>query len=152
VPDCSDSRADLRPSRLEGRARRSARFLSLAAAAACLAAAMQPAGVTWVQWAAFAAALTAFAASAWRRPPATERRLEIDAAGRIGVGSADTPSVAASLLYRDRAYICLEHDRRRFPVWRDQLPARQWRRLQVACRWPHRPAQSGTDSAVVRTK
>lgn len=139
-------RDDLLPSRRSRYMRRIALALTTAAAAACLVALLlAPSGVRL--GAAFAS-IAALGAAALRRreAPATGLAVAADGTIRIDAGGESRSVVVG---YCGEQLVCLQAAGRRITVWPDALTESNWRRLLVACRWPHAPDQDSR--ATVRT-
>jgi len=126
-----------------------AQALTAAAAVACVLSAVLAPSLARI-----AAALTssgAFALTLRReRAPRSVAQLSIGADGRIR-HCTDGADEAASVRYCDPNFVCLQTARGPLPLWRDSMVAAAWRRLAVACRWPHR-GEVVAPSAEPRTK
>jgi hypothetical protein len=136
VPEATVFRIDLPASQRARQVRLAAQVLTGLAAAACLLA-------LWLSpnAARLAASLAALAALVLvLRPvrPARGRQLAVGDDGMVQVGSAD--DVTTTVLYCSAGFISLRVAGGTLPIWSGDLPATAWRRLLVACRWPHQRA------------
>ncbi len=135
MPEAVALRVDLLASRRARRVRALAQALTAAAAAACvLAAVLAPSSLR------IAAALASSGAFVLTLRQGHGRRsavqLAIGADGTIR-DDADTVDDAATVRYCDPNFVCLQTARGPLALWRDSMAAAAWRRLAVACRWPH---------------
>jgi len=84
-----------------------------------------------------------------REPP--QPRLGVDAEGAVVAGNGESEE-AAIVQYSSPAYVCLMTRGGRLALWPDSLPATEWRRLLVACRWRRQREGGGVAAAGSRTK
>jgi hypothetical protein len=138
---------ELSPSRRARQAHRLAAVLTVATAASCIVAfVLSPSGV---RAAAILATLSATAFVATRSAASSAGSLDLAADGTVRV-DADGRNQSASVGYCGAQLICLRTSTSSVRVWPDALGATEWRRLQVACRWPR--GQGGSVDAGKRTK
>jgi hypothetical protein len=126
----------LAPSRRARRMRAIALALTGVAAAACLLAfLLAPSGA---RLAAVLASIALPGAAALRKPATPASRLAVTADGSIRI-EAGGEIQSAAVGYCGGELICLKAAGKRYAVWPDALTGSDWRRLLVACRWPHAP-------------
>jgi hypothetical protein len=148
VPEAASFRAELMPSQRARRWRALAQGLTGLAAGACLLALLQSPSPARLAAALLAAA--ALGAVLLRQRRAAGRRIAVDGDGTVRVLAADAEMTAVPL-YCSASYVCLRAGER-LPVWADALAPEAWRRLLVACRWPHGEPAPGRWPAAGRTK
>jgi len=140
-------RTGLAPSRRGRSLRRIAQCLTVAAAAACLAALLlEPSGGRLAAALASIMAL-AIASLPGRAAPATGLVVAADGTIRVEEGEESRSAIVG---YCSEQLICLLAAGRHHAVWPDGLSGAGWRRLLIACRWPRAPGQE--PHATVRTK
>jgi hypothetical protein len=134
VPEVAAFRCDLQASRRASSVAALARVLTAVAAAACvLAVALAPTALRGL------AALTSVGAFLYsfrpRRMP-TPRQLSVDNDGLVRA-RVDDADVSVTVQYCGPRFVSLGSPLGSLSVWPDSLAASHWRRLLVACRWPH---------------
>jgi hypothetical protein len=140
-------RLELSPSRSARQVVRLAAAVTAVAAAACvIALALSP---SVPRAAAALAALSAAAFAATRPAASWVGRLGIDADGTVHV-DPDPGNQSATVGYCGPRFVCLRTLTGAVDVWPDAMNASEWRRLQVACRWPRGKADLADGKA--RTK
>jgi hypothetical protein len=144
VPEAAALRIDLLASRRARRVRALARALTAVAAAGCIVAALL--APSSLRIGAALASAGAFVLRARR----SAARLAIGADGAIRDDTAAADG-AATVLYCGSSFVCLQTARGPLALWRDSMAAAAWRRLAVACRWPHR-REGAVSLADPRTK
>ena len=113
-----------------------AQGLTAVAAAACiLAAVLAP---SFLRIAAALASSGVFALTLRReRAQRSASQLAIGADGAIR-DCTDAADGSATVRYCDPNFVCLQTAKGPLALWRDSMAPVAWRRLAVACRWPHR--------------
>ena len=130
------------------RLRLSAQLLSAAAAVACLLAAAAAADIWRV---AIALGAAAAAVVVLRRAPKAAARIRVSGDGTVLVGTDEGTGGQAEVRFCSAFYVCLGAGGRTLPVWRDEMPGDDWRRLRVACLWSGRDT-AGTSPVSTRGK
>jgi len=150
VPESAALRIDLSASRRAGVAAAFAQTLSAATAAACaLAVLLAPSPLRIA--AAVASAMALLLSLRVRRRSASIR-VGVDADGELRAGAGGAGGTA-TVRYCAPEYVCLQTGRELLPVWPDSMPAADWRRLLVGCRWSRgRDRNGGGTPAGARTK
>jgi hypothetical protein len=134
-------RVDLLPSRRARQVGRVAIALTAVATAGCLAAvALAPSGT---RVAVALAAMLVLGLAARRISASRAGTLAVDPDGTLRVDCGDGIR-SAKVGYCGAALICLRTPDGLVAIWPDAMPATHWRRLLVACRWPHAGPQPST--------
>jgi hypothetical protein len=140
VPEATSYRIDLLGSRRAARLAALARLLTVAAALACCSAALLAPSPLRLAAALAASGAAAYALRPRRAAPAGQ--LAVAADGTILAGGEGARR-AATVRYFGRHFVCLGTADGLLPLWPDAMSPAQWRRLQVACRWPRPQAADG---------
>jgi hypothetical protein len=149
VPEAAALRIDLLASRRARRVRALARALTAVAAAGCIVAALlAPSSLRIGAALASAGAFVLTRRGGRARRSAARLAIGADGAIRDDTAAADG---AATVLYCGSSFVCLQTARGPLALWRDSMAAAAWRRLAVACRWPHR-REGAVSLADPRTK